>query len=166
MITFNTFILWLHILSVIVWLGGIVYVSWVLLPVLRNHLSSPQKFAEILEKTTRRFKTISWEAIGLIILTGIFNLVNVGMMRDFNFSSNYIKLLVIKLVLVVVILSGQGMYHSALAKLKFAAKNVSEESQFISGDYSKMSRKTTIISLVIIGLAVAAIYIGLGLRYI
>jgi len=166
MFTFGTFILWLHILAVIVWVGGTICFVLVISPVLKNHFASTREFAEVLIKINNRFKTVQWEAIGVIILTGIFNLINVSYMRNFNFSSNYINFLVFKLILVTLIIVSQGIQNSVYGpRLISMARSHDQKLESFPESYKKIRRKIFFLLMVNIGFAAMVIYIGLGLKY-
>ncbi len=166
MFTFSTFILGLHILAVIVWLGGTVCIVLVISPVLKKHFASPREFAEVLIKINNRFKTVQWEAIGVIVLTGIFNLINVSYVRNFNFSSNYINFLVFKLILVTLIIVSQGIQNSVYgARLISMARSYEQKPESFSESYDKIRRKIFFLLMANIGFAAIVIYIGLGLKY-
>ncbi len=138
----------------------------VISPVLKNHFASPREFAEVLIKINNRFKTVQWEAIGVIVLTGIFNLINVSYMRNFNFSSNYINFLVFKLILVTLIIVSQGIQNSVYGKrLISMARIYDQKSESLPESYNKICRKIFFLLMVNMGFAAMIIYIGLGLKY-
>ena len=57
---------YLHILSVIVWVGGALFLALVVITVNRRlHLSPPQSVA-------KRYRMVSWSAIGLLVATGLY----------------------------------------------------------------------------------------------
>jgi uncharacterized membrane protein len=64
----NVFI---HILSAIVWVGGMLFLALVLVPVARR--MPPAERGALLGVLGRRFRTVGWICIGLLIVTGIFN---------------------------------------------------------------------------------------------
>ena len=71
---------YLHILSVIVWVGGALFLALVIITVNRRlHLSPPQS-AALLGNVARRYRTVSWSAIGLLVATGLYvTLVSKGL---------------------------------------------------------------------------------------
>jgi len=60
---------WLHLLAVVVWLGGLLFQSHVLFPQWRKTGGSPLAAA-----TLRRFRPVAWSAVILLVLTGFYNL--------------------------------------------------------------------------------------------
>jgi uncharacterized membrane protein len=63
---------WLHLLGITVWIGGLTYQTHVLLPAARR--SSPESFAE----AARRGRPATWVAVGLVVLTGFYNVTQLG----------------------------------------------------------------------------------------
>lgn len=65
--------LFFHIVSATIWLGGMLFLGFVLVPVMRRaefrHLSS-----KLLELSGNRFRVWSWGCLTTFVLTGIFNL--------------------------------------------------------------------------------------------
>lgn len=70
---------WLYILSVfvhilcsIIWIGGMIFLSLVLVPTLRKTEDRKQAIQLILS-TGKRFKIIGWHALLLLLITGLLN---------------------------------------------------------------------------------------------
>jgi putative copper export protein len=64
--------LWLHVVGVVVWLGGVLYQSHILLPMARR--GGAATFAE----AARRQRPIAWTALALVVLTGFYNVTRLG----------------------------------------------------------------------------------------
>lgn len=64
--------MWLHLLGITVWIGGLTYQTHVLLPAARG--GSPGSFAE----AARRGRAATWVAVGLAVLTGFYNVTQLG----------------------------------------------------------------------------------------
>jgi len=67
-------VVWLHILAAIVWIGGMFFLPLVLVPVLRHHDAALR--AALLDAVGRRFRVVGWIAIGVLLVTGVWNLHN------------------------------------------------------------------------------------------
>lgn len=67
---------WLHVLGVAVWVGGLVYQSHVVLPQARR-AGEPRLFGEI----ARRGRPVAWSAVILVVLTGLYNVTRLGPME-------------------------------------------------------------------------------------
>jgi putative copper resistance protein D len=56
-----------------VWIGGMLFIALVLVPVTRR-LDDPALRARLVQQTGRRFRTVGWIALGVLIVTGLVNL--------------------------------------------------------------------------------------------
>jgi len=72
---------WLHIVAATIWVGGMLFLTLVVVPWLRG----PGRATGIamLRDTGRRFRTISWICFAVILATGTFNLS----MRGVSFAT-------------------------------------------------------------------------------
>jgi len=98
--------LWLHVLASVIWIGGMLFLSLVAVPVLRQ-VDSPLVRADLFRKMAQRFRRLVWICIVVLILTGI---VNVAYYGNTSTGSPYLKVLVIKLGLVGVLVA-LGVAH-------------------------------------------------------
>lgn len=101
-------VLTIHVLAAIVWLGGMFFISLVLVPSLRT-LEPLTKRTEILSATARRFSLVSWTAILVLLITGAINSVNRGITIHLIssgklFSSHFGIILTFKVFLVLVMI--------------------------------------------------------------
>src|SRR2546426_6219415 len=62
--------LWLHILAAVIWIGGMLFLSLVAVPVLRQ-VDSPLLRADLFRKMAWRFRRLVWICLAVLILTGI-----------------------------------------------------------------------------------------------
>ena len=97
---------WLHILAAVIWIGGMLFLSLVAVPVLRQ-IDSPLLRADLFRAMARRFRRLVWICIAILVLTGIGNVLFYGNTLP---GSAYMKVLSIKLALVA-ILVGLGLLH-------------------------------------------------------
>lgn len=102
---------WLHVLGAMVWLGGLVYQAHVLAPAAR--VGQVGTFAQAI----RRARPIAWTALGLVVLTGLYQVTRLGPLEEVM-ASGAALLLAGKfgLVLVLVAVSGQRDF-AQLARL-------------------------------------------------
>lgn len=105
---------YLHILCVAFWIGGMLFLPLVLLPNIKDH---PDRVA-LLFKTGVKFRFYGWIVLVLLILTGIGNLYYRGLPFTWEFfsSSDYGHLLGYKLILFVTMLAISGVHDFYLGK--------------------------------------------------
>lgn len=99
----DTFIHWLHVVAAIVWMGGMIFTSWVLQPVMRGSLSAPIRMP-LYHEMGKKFKTISLVCLAVLGLTGLQKMWPMIWLEPAAFLSPYGKILCVKLVLVGFIL--------------------------------------------------------------
>jgi uncharacterized membrane protein len=108
---------WLHLLAMAVWLGGLLFISMVLLPVVR-HRFPPEVTSQLIAAIGRRFQPIGWIALILLLITGLRRaaLAFGGFPELFQgFSTTaYGQLLQAKLLLVGVIIALQLVHDFLL----------------------------------------------------
>jgi putative copper export protein len=90
-VSWDTIRLFLHVLAATIWVGGQLTLA-ALVPVLRRF------GADVPGAAARRFNQVAWTAFGVLIVTGIWNIVAVRS----QISGSYQTTLIVKLVVVVV----------------------------------------------------------------
>ena len=64
---------WAHMLATVLWIGGLVVLSILVLPAARKTLD-PQAYARFLEETQRRLDPLGWFSIILLLVSGMFQM--------------------------------------------------------------------------------------------
>jgi uncharacterized membrane protein len=110
------------------------FIAIVMVPVLRR-LESPQKRIEVLSATATRFRAISWIAILVLLITGVLNAINHGVtMQKIStgefFSSNFGKILILKLILVFAMLVLSAIHDFILGPRLIELLNSSNPDSF------------------------------------
>ena len=92
-VSWDTVRLFLHVLAATIWVGGQLTLA-ALVPVLRRF------GADAPGVVARRFNQVAWTAFGVLIVTGIWNIVAVR--SQISGSASYRTTLIVKLAVVVV----------------------------------------------------------------
>ncbi len=141
-------------------------VAFVFVPVIRRGIDSPKEVARLVAMVVQRFQRISREVVFLILLTGIFNLINAGVARGFDFSATYIRMLVIKVALFIVIIAIQTWQSFRLVPAYSAITSDMEQAvDTASGAFKRLHRRALMTSILSLVLAASVILLGLALRY-
>jgi putative copper export protein len=90
-VTWDTTRLFLHVLAATIWVGGQLTLA-ALVPVLRR------AGADIPRTAARRFNQVAWPAFGILVLTGVWNIIAVRS----QITGSYETTLVVKLVVVLI----------------------------------------------------------------
>jgi uncharacterized membrane protein len=100
MLSFRFLVLFVHIVAVIVALGGSLFSTFALTPVLISELDPPARL-RVSRRIVRRLGAIVLTSLAVLVVTGIFNVLFIGGVSI---------LLAIKLILVVVVI-GLALYQ-------------------------------------------------------
>lgn len=144
MLAFRIVVLWIHLAGVIAWVGGMIVIPFVVIPCLRRFL--PERADELVERLVLRFQRLSREFIFIILLSGIFNVINAGVMTGFSFGTRYLQLVGVKLVLFLGMVGIQLWYSLVL----------------IPGRKGRSAGWAAVAHVVLAGVVV---YVALTLRY-
>jgi uncharacterized membrane protein len=63
----------LHVLGAVTWIGGMLFIALVLVPVARG-LNDPTLRTRLVREAGSRFRTVGWIALGVLLVTGLGNL--------------------------------------------------------------------------------------------
>lgn len=63
-------LVWIHLLAAVVWVGGMVFLSVVLVPVLKRDGAFAQH-ALLFRTVAYRFRAVVWGAMGMLVATGL-----------------------------------------------------------------------------------------------
>jgi uncharacterized membrane protein len=99
--------IWVHVLAAMVWIGGMVFVSLVLVPSLRR-IDDRDLRIDLLTRVARRFRIVAWASIVVLIVTGAANLALLGQWP--SLETSFGRVLVIKLIAVGVMLALTGLH--------------------------------------------------------
>lgn len=66
----DLFLRWIHVLAAVTWLGGMLFIALVLVPVSRR-VPDPRLRVDLISQTGKRFRAVGWIALGLLVVTGI-----------------------------------------------------------------------------------------------
>jgi putative copper resistance protein D len=106
--TFYLLSVWLHLVAAVVWIGGMVFLALVVVPITRR--PEHQRIAmSLISQTGRRFRWVGWGCLLLLLLSGTFNLAyrGFGWADAWNgrvFAGLFGRTLAIKLLFVAMIL--------------------------------------------------------------
>lgn len=94
--TFSLWLRWFHVLGVVTWFGGAIFIATVLVPMART-LDEPAR-RNLIREAARRFRVVGWIGLSLIVLSGAGNIVLNPRLLSYGLFQT-------KLVLVAVILA-------------------------------------------------------------
>jgi uncharacterized membrane protein len=98
--------LWFHLLAASAWVGLSTFVAILWLPQIRGKLAHGL-WEDLVGALVGRYVRWAWGAIHLLLLTGIFNLLSVGIDTGFTFPAAFLKRLIAKLAVVLLMIGIQ-----------------------------------------------------------
>jgi uncharacterized membrane protein len=141
-------ILYLHVLAVVVWVGGLVYQTHVLLPVARHGAVAPFAAAAL------RARPVTWTAIALVVLTGFYNVTQLGdLTRVMESGAGLMLAGKFTLVILAVALASQRDF-AQLALLRGALAS--------NGDPGPSLRAIARLDRIVLLLALIVMFLGLA----
>jgi uncharacterized membrane protein len=139
---------WLHLLGVVVWIGGLMYQAHVVMPAARQNSITP--LAEML----RRGRRVTWVAVALVVMTGLYNVTLLGPL-DRVLQSGAALLLALKFMLVLAAVAVAGQRDFAqVPRLARAVAAGDDPSPALSA-IAWMDRVVLLLALVIVYLGLA-----------
>jgi putative copper export protein len=141
--------LWLHLLGVVLWLGGLLYQTLVLLPLARR--GQVVTFVE----AARRQRPLGWTALALVVLTGFYNVTRLGPVEEVMASGAGL-LLAGKFILVLMVIAVAGQRDfTHLVRLQLALQTNTDPTRTL-GVIAWFDRITILLALTIMYLGLAA----------
>jgi uncharacterized membrane protein len=160
-------ILWLHLLAVMTWIGGLVFQVLVIFPTLARAAPTGERlrFALSLEA---RFRVILWPAVGIALFTGLVNLMNVWYATVVTAGSPpplFLPLLGVKLGIVVGMIALQAVQQLLIYPRRVAAlSSVSTRVQEMPLSFRKWQRLALLLYGMLLGLAGGVVWCAVLLR--
>ena len=100
----DALLIWAHLVSASIWVGGSIFIGIVLAPLLKTISESVEERVAIMIRVGRKFNKIAIPSLAILIVTGLYNSSNILSKPEFLFSTNYGIILVIKIILVISLL--------------------------------------------------------------
>ena len=160
---FSLFVLWIHVIAAVTWVGGNLILAMVIVPHFRQSLP-PVERIKLLMQIGKRFEPVVWGCIGVLFFTGIVNIFfSVDITSPSPISDAFMRTLLIKIGLffVLIILT---VLHSMIFAPRLAAaiedldptlKELPPEIKPLRSQMSIVSSLMGVVSLLILLAAVA-----------
>ena len=156
--------LFLHILSAIIWLGGMLFLALIVVPVVRK--PEYQQFSgQLFHQTGLKFRFVGWICLGLFLVTGIFNLYY--RVRDWNsltskrfWNGDFGETLLTKLLIFAIILimsAVHDFYIGPKATELWQANPDSPQAKKLRKSASWFGRLNLLLGLLVVYLAIGMV---------
>jgi uncharacterized membrane protein len=146
---------WIHILSIVIWAGGAIFLEYILYPNLSK--LHPKEAGVVSQGVGKQFGIIGWVAVVLVAGTGLLRMYMTNILSvNLLLNSSYGKILLLKILIFVVLVIGLAFITSIGKKLE-AGPSI-EEVPALQG-HIMLVGKTMIL------FGVIAIFLAVGLRH-
>jgi uncharacterized membrane protein len=154
-VTISLAVVFLHVLGVVVWVGGLVYQTHVLLPEARR------SGAAAFSAAAHRARPVTWTAIALVVLTGFYNVTQLGPV-DRVMHSGAGVMLAAKFTLVILAVALAAQRDFAQVPLLRAALRGGGDPTPSLGAVARLDRVVLVLAIVVIWLGLAVSRARLG----
>lgn len=155
----------LHVLSALVWLGGMLFLGLVGAPVLRA-IEPAAIRQELFQQLGIRFRRVGWWAIGVLVVTGTINLYFRGLLvwrsglGDIGFwSTSMGQALAWKLIAATLMILNSAVHDFIVGPAAGRAQPGSERAQTLRRRAAMLGRVNALIGVVLV---VAAVRVARG----
>jgi len=100
----DALIMWAHLVSASIWVGGSIFIGIVLAPLLKTISDSVEGRLSIMVRVGRKFNRIAVPSLIILIASGIYNSTNLLAKPSLLFSTNYGLVLLAKIILVIILI--------------------------------------------------------------
>ena len=160
-------ILWLHLLAAMTWIGGLVFQVLVVFPTLTRAAPTGERLRFVLSLEAR-FRVILWPAVGLVLFTGLVNLMNVWyatVATAGSISPTFVSLLSVKLGIVIGMIALQAVQQLLIYPRRVAAlSGVSVNGQAMPLPLRQWQRLALLLYSTLLGLAAGVVWCAVLLR--
>ena len=165
---FSLFVLWIHVIAAVTWVGGNLILAMVIVPHFRQSLP-PVERIKLLMQIGKRFEPVVWGCIGVLFFTGIVNIFfSIDITSPSPISDAFMRTLLIKIGLffVLIILT---VLHSMIFAPRLAAAiedldpTLEELPPEIKPLRSQMSVVSSLMGVVSLLILLAAVALRMGI---
>ena len=139
---------WLHLLGVVVWIGGVMYQAHVLMPAARA--GAVTAFAD----AARRARPVTWTAVSAVALTGFYNITQLGPLETVM-NSGAGMLLIAKFALVIIAVAIAAQRDFARLPILHGVVNGGGEAAPELKAIATMDRTVLLIAVIVMYLGLA-----------
>ena len=150
-------IIWIHLISASIWVGGSIFIGIVLAPLLKTMSDSLEGRLRIMFRVGRRFNKIAIPSLIILIITGIYNSQSILSKPEFLLDSNYGIVLVIKIILVIALIATFAAHVKTISKEK---ENKIMSNRMSDVEIQKIRKRVIILGQITIALSVAILFMA------
>lgn len=166
---FSLFVLWLHVIAAVTWIGGNLILAMVIVPHFRQNLPPVQRI-QLLTQIGRRFEPVVWGCVGVLFFTGIVNVLYavVDITSPTVLSGAFMRTLLIKIglfgvLVILTVLHGMVLAPRLSAAIENLDPDMAELPPEIKPLRSRMSIVSSLMGVVSLLILLAAVALRMGI---
>jgi putative copper export protein len=148
-------ILWIHLISASIWVGGSIFIGIVFSPLLKTMFSSVEERIQIMIKVGKRFNKIAVPSLIILMGTGLYNSYILLSKPDLLLATSYGNFLIIKIILVIALIITY-VIHVRVIRKDVEDKIMSK--QMTSNQIQKLRKKIIILGEITVILSVIILF--------
>ena len=162
---FSLFMLWLHVIAAVTWIGGNLILAMVIVPHFRQNLPPVQRI-QLLTQIGKRFEPVVWGCVGVLFFTGIVNIFYaVDLTSPTAISGAFMRTLLIKLGLFFVLVILTALHGMLLApQLSAAIENLDPDLAELPPEIKPLRSRMSIVSSLMGVLSLLILLAAVALR--
>ncbi|EKP95574.1 DUF4149 domain-containing protein [Thermaerobacter subterraneus] len=150
-------IVYIHILAAMVWVGGILFLSLVVVPASRRYPEDVR--ARLFTDVGRRFRNVGWTALGILVVTGAIQMAARGatlasVLDGTFFDSRWGRVMGAKLLAVFVMMLLTALHDFVAGPAAERAARSGADATTLRRRSGHLARLTALLALVVVFLAV------------
>ena len=148
-------IMWIHLLSAAIWVGGSLFIGIVFSPLLKTMYGSIEERLQIMIKVGKRFNKIAVPSLIILIGTGLYNSHLLLSKPDLLMVTSYGNFLIIKIILVIALIITYVIHVRVIRKdveEKIMSKQMSPQ------QIQKLRKRIIILGEITVVLSVAILF--------
>jgi uncharacterized membrane protein len=151
---------WLHLTATVIWVGGLVVLALVVIPSGRRSLME-EPYGSVLLELRNRFRPISWFCLGVLVITGMFQMNANPFYQGFLEIRNSWTVAILLKHLAIAIMVGLSIYetywvHPALQRMVQlqSAGSLIDKNRLLGHQHveARVYQVNLVISFVVLGL--------------
>jgi putative copper export protein len=158
---FDALLIWTHLVSASIWVGGSIFIGIVLAPLLKTISESVEERVTIMIRVGRKFNKIAIPSLAILIVTGLYNSSNILSRPQFLLSTNYGIILAIKIILVIFLIV---MFIIHVRMIRSEIEKKIESKQMLPEIVNRLRSKIISLGRIMVFVSVAILLMAALLR--
>lgn len=154
--TFYKFLVYLHILGAIGWVGGILFLGLVAVPAVRKFDDDSR--SRVINELGSRFRTVGYALLGLLAVTGIVQSAYHGatvanVLSGRFFQTSFGRTLALKLLFIALMVGVSVAHDFFIGPAAVRASDAGQDPTRLRKTASWLARITALLALIVVALA-------------